>query len=156
MTDNDRNVPRPERPATKDQDPLLELTRLFNLDFNANGNSPARQPDENANSAPSPQAGSQNDGDLPFLENQPQDSGTLTNARQTVSGNAPVEHDGRILLFRPEANAERFHNSAIRLAMPPIGDDVFLAAINELVKIDRNWIPETPDSSLYLRPFMQT
>lgn len=93
MTDNDRNVPRPERPATKDQDPLLELTRLFNLDFNANGNSPARQPDENANSAPSPQAGSQNDGDLPFLENQPQDSGTLTNARQTVSGNAPVEHD---------------------------------------------------------------
>ena len=63
-------------------------------------------------------------------------------------------HDGRILLFRPEANAERFHKSAIRLAMPPVDNDVFLTAIKELVKIDRNWIPETPDSSLYLRPFM--
>ena len=102
MTDNDRNASRPERPATKDQDPLLELTRLFNLDFNANGNSPARQPDTSANLTPRAQVGSQNDADLPFLEDHPQGTGSLDNARQTednarqtdnenASGNADLD-----------------------------------------------------------------
>ncbi len=62
--------------------------------------------------------------------------------------------DGRILLFRPEANAQRFQKSARRLAMPELPEDVFLAAINELVRIDQKWIPSTPDASMYLRPFM--
>ena len=62
--------------------------------------------------------------------------------------------DRRILLFRPEANAQRFQKSARRLAMPELPEDVFLAAINELVRIDQKWIPSTPDASMYLRPFM--
>lgn len=62
--------------------------------------------------------------------------------------------DGRVLLFRPEANAERFQKSAERLAMPQLPQDVFLSAINELVRIDQKWIPSNPDSSMYLRPFM--
>jgi branched-chain amino acid aminotransferase len=61
--------------------------------------------------------------------------------------------DGRIALFRPEENARRFRESAERLAMPPIPDALFLSAIEQIVAIDRNWIPEAP-GSLYLRPFM--
>lgn len=63
-------------------------------------------------------------------------------------------HDGRVLLFRPEENAKRFSKSADRLAMPALENEVFVAAINELVRTDQNWIPDTPNSSLYLRPFM--
>lgn len=62
--------------------------------------------------------------------------------------------DGRVLLFRPEANAERLQASAKRLAMPELPSEVFLAAIHELVRIDQDWIPDSPDASLYLRPFM--
>lgn len=61
--------------------------------------------------------------------------------------------DGRISLFRPEENARRFRKSAERMAMPPISEALFIAAVEKLVEIDRDWIPEGP-GSLYLRPFM--
>jgi branched-chain amino acid aminotransferase len=61
---------------------------------------------------------------------------------------------GGAALFRPEANARRFAKSAIRLAMPPLPEDMFLESVRGLVKADRDWIPETEDGSLYLRPFM--
>lgn len=63
-------------------------------------------------------------------------------------------NDGRILLFRPDANAQRLQQSAIRLAMPELPVEAFVEAINLLVKIDQDWIPNFPDASLYLRPFM--
>ncbi|RCL01205.1 MAG: branched-chain amino acid aminotransferase [Candidatus Tokpelaia sp. JSC085] len=62
--------------------------------------------------------------------------------------------DGRLLLFRPEQNARRFSRSAQRMAMPVIPEELFLNAIKELVKIDKEWIPDGEDASLYLRPFM--
>jgi branched-chain amino acid aminotransferase len=62
--------------------------------------------------------------------------------------------DGGVTLFRPDANARRFHNSAIRLAMPPLPDELFHGSIRELVQIDRVWVPTDPEGSLYLRPFM--
>ena len=58
-----------------------------------------------------------------------------------------------IALFRPEQNARRFQASAERLAMPALPETIFLQAVEELVKIDRAWIPGG-DGSLYLRPFM--
>jgi branched-chain amino acid aminotransferase len=61
--------------------------------------------------------------------------------------------DGGAVMFRPEANAQRFRKSAERLAMPALPEAAFVAALDELVKIDRDWIPEG-DGSLYLRPFM--
>jgi branched-chain amino acid aminotransferase len=61
--------------------------------------------------------------------------------------------DGGAVLFRPEANARRFQKSAERLAMPLLPEATFVEAIDELVKIDRDWIPDG-DGSLYLRPFM--
>lgn len=62
--------------------------------------------------------------------------------------------DGSISLFRPEANAARFNQSAQRLAMPDLPEELFVEAIERLVQLDRAWIPEGEGSSLYLRPFM--
>lgn len=61
--------------------------------------------------------------------------------------------DGGVNLFRPDANARRFHNSAERMAMAVLPEAVFIEAVEQLVRIDRAWIPGG-DGSLYLRPFM--
>ena len=61
--------------------------------------------------------------------------------------------DGGVNLFRPDANARRFHHSADRMAMAPVPEAVFLEAVEQLVRIDRAWIPGG-EGSLYLRPFM--
>ncbi len=61
--------------------------------------------------------------------------------------------DGGVVMFRPEENARRFQKSAERLAMPSLPESVFVEAVEQLVKIDRDWIPDG-DGSLYLRPFM--
>ena len=61
--------------------------------------------------------------------------------------------DGSVTLFRPLENARRFNKSAERLAMPGLPEEVFLEACDQLVSIDRDWIPDG-DGSLYLRPFM--
>ena len=61
--------------------------------------------------------------------------------------------DGGVALFRPEQNARRFRASAERLAMPVLPEAAFLRAIEELVRIDVDWVPGG-DGSLYLRPFM--
>ncbi|WP_066797688.1 branched-chain amino acid aminotransferase [Sphingomonas soli] len=62
--------------------------------------------------------------------------------------------DGGAALFRPEANAARFRESAERLAMAPLPEEAFLSSIRKLVEVDRDWIPEGEGGSLYLRPFM--
>jgi branched-chain amino acid aminotransferase len=56
-------------------------------------------------------------------------------------------------LFRPDANARRFRSSAGRMAMTPLPEPVFIEAVEQLVRIDRGWIPGG-EGSLYLRPFM--
>lgn len=62
--------------------------------------------------------------------------------------------DGTMALFRPTANAARFNESAKRLAMPELPEDIFVAACRELVAVDRDWFPNVDGGSLYLRPFM--
>lgn len=61
--------------------------------------------------------------------------------------------DGQATLFRPEQNARRMNTSASRLAMPEVPEDLFLGAIENLVRIDAAWIPGA-EGTLYLRPFM--
>src|ERR1700716_4074003 len=60
--------------------------------------------------------------------------------------------DGGVNLFRPDANARRFRNSAERMAMAPLPEPVFIEAVEQLVRIDRDWIPGG-EGRLYLRPF---
>jgi branched-chain amino acid aminotransferase len=62
--------------------------------------------------------------------------------------------DGTVAAFRPEANARRFQRSARRLAMPEVPEDLFVAALDALVKQDIAWVPPTGEESLYLRPVM--
>jgi branched-chain amino acid aminotransferase len=61
--------------------------------------------------------------------------------------------DGGVNLFRPDANARRFKSSAERMAMAPLPEAVFIEAVEQVVRIDRAWIPGG-EGSLYLRPFM--
>src|SRR6201995_1497060 len=61
--------------------------------------------------------------------------------------------DGGVNLFRPDANAKRFQNSAERMAMAQLLEAIFTEAVEQLVRIDQAWIPGG-EGSLYLRPFM--
>lgn len=62
--------------------------------------------------------------------------------------------DGGVATFRPAANAKRFAASAERLAMPPLPQDLFIAAADALIRQDRAWVPPALGESLYLRPLM--
>jgi branched-chain amino acid aminotransferase len=62
--------------------------------------------------------------------------------------------EGGVTLFRAEQNARRFRDSAGRMAMAVLPEELFLGSIRELVRIDREWVPTDPEGSLYLRPFM--
>jgi branched-chain amino acid aminotransferase len=62
--------------------------------------------------------------------------------------------NGSVTLFRPWENAKRFQNSATRMAMPPVPEDLFIDCVKALADIDKGWIPPVDGGSLYLRPFM--
>lgn len=59
----------------------------------------------------------------------------------------------RIRLFRPDQNMERFSQSCSRLALGTFDKAELLKCIEELVKLEKNWIPSNVGESLYLRPF---
>jgi branched-chain amino acid aminotransferase len=61
---------------------------------------------------------------------------------------------GDIAMFRPDANARRFQASAERLAMPPLPEELFVESLEQLIRVDRDWVPDDTNKSLYLRPFM--
>ncbi|MCL2357763.1 MAG: branched-chain amino acid aminotransferase [Defluviitaleaceae bacterium] len=56
-------------------------------------------------------------------------------------------------LFRPEMNARRSNLSNRRVCIPEIPEADYLEAVQTLVNLDIDWIPDAPDSSLYIRPF---
>ena len=58
-----------------------------------------------------------------------------------------------IFLFRADANATRLYNSAERLAMEPVPKDIFIKCIEELVRVEKDWIPPSP-GALYIRPML--
>ncbi|MCL2461313.1 MAG: branched-chain amino acid aminotransferase [Defluviitaleaceae bacterium] len=62
--------------------------------------------------------------------------------------------DGRLLLFRPEKNLERLNTSDERMCIPYIDPKFSMEALIELLKIDRDWVPSAPGTSLYIRPFV--
>ena len=76
-------------------------------------------------------------------------------AQEIFEGLKAYRHeDGTIALFRADANARRFRESARRMAMPELPDALFLGSIEALVAADRDWIPRIDGGSLYLRPFL--
>jgi branched-chain amino acid aminotransferase len=66
---------------------------------------------------------------------------------------AYAQPDGSVATFRPETNAARFARGAKRLAMPPVPEPAFIAAVDALVGADRDWVPTGADQTLYIRPY---
>lgn len=62
--------------------------------------------------------------------------------------------DGRLALFRPRDNFARLANSARRLCIPDFDQTLVLKALRELLIVDQNWVPSSPGTSLYIRPFI--
>ncbi len=62
--------------------------------------------------------------------------------------------DGSIRLFRPMENINRMNNSAKRLCIPEIPEGVFMDALKTLIELDKDWVPDAPNTSLYIRPFV--
>ncbi|MBL3687689.1 branched-chain amino acid aminotransferase [Leucobacter zeae] len=82
-------------------------------------------------------------------------SSVLHYGQEIFEGLKAYRHpDGSIATFRAEANARRLNTSAVRLALPELPVEHFLAAVRELLTIDADWVPSGADQSLYLRPFM--
>jgi len=62
--------------------------------------------------------------------------------------------DGRIALFRPRDNFERFNRSATRMCMPELDVDFVLKSLKELIRLEADWVPRSLGTSLYVRPTM--
>ncbi|WP_257462061.1 branched-chain amino acid aminotransferase [Archangium lipolyticum] len=60
--------------------------------------------------------------------------------------------DGQLRAFRVLDHSKRLAASAERLAMPPVPPEVAREAIEALVKVDADWVPSAPGTSLYVRP----
>ena len=62
--------------------------------------------------------------------------------------------NGDVVLFRPYENAKRFNSSNTRMCIPEINENIFVNSILELIAIDKKWVPENLEHSLYIRPFI--
>ena len=59
-----------------------------------------------------------------------------------------------VFLFRPKDNCRRLNISAKRMAIPELPEDYFMEGLVALLKLEKDWIPKPPGSSLYIRPFI--
>ncbi len=63
--------------------------------------------------------------------------------------------DGKIVLFRPDLNAERLAASARRMEMPVFPEDKFIDAVVQTVKANADYVPPYgTGATLYVRPYM--
>ena len=58
----------------------------------------------------------------------------------------------KIQMFRPGENLKRLNYSARKLCIPEIDEAFALDALKELLRIERDWVPGAPGTSLYIRP----
>ncbi len=83
-------------------------------------------------------------------------AGVLQYAQTAFEGmKAYTTEDGRTVVFRPDLNAKRMHDSAERLEMPPFPEDRFVEAIRQVVKANEAYVPPYGSgATLYIRPYM--
>lgn len=83
-------------------------------------------------------------------------AGVLQYAQTIFEGlKAYTTEDGRIVTFRPDLNAERMRDSAVRLEMPAFPKERFLDAVNQVVSANVAYVPPYGSgATLYLRPYM--
>jgi len=59
---------------------------------------------------------------------------------------------GKVQMFRPQDNFKRFNRSAHMLCVPEIDEDFALEALKKLIDLERDWVPKSHGTSLYIRP----
>ena len=63
--------------------------------------------------------------------------------------------DGHVVIFRPDMNAQRMHDTALRLEMQPYPEDKFVEAVEKTVKANLKYVPPYgTGASLYIRPYL--
>ena len=80
-------------------------------------------------------------------------AGIMQYCQQVFEGlKAYKTEDGRVVTFRPDQNAKRMFNSAKRIEMPPVPEEMFMRAVDEVVSANKDWIPPFESGgALYLR-----
>ena len=83
-------------------------------------------------------------------------AGVLQYAQTVFEGlKAYTTEDGKVVVFRPDLNADRMIASAQRLEMPVFSKERFIDAIDQVVKANYAWVPPFGSgATLYLRPYM--
>ena len=83
-------------------------------------------------------------------------AGVLQYAQTCFEGlKAYTTKDGRTVCFRPDLNASRIADSCRGLQIPPIPEELFLRAVQEVVKANEAWVPPFGSgATLYIRPYV--
>ncbi|KAH9935609.1 branched-chain amino acid aminotransferase II [Fomitopsis serialis] len=61
---------------------------------------------------------------------------------------------GKVALFRPDMNMKRMQTSAGRATLPGFDGEAMLELIKQLVRLEKDWVPDKPGYSLYIRPLL--
>ena len=64
------------------------------------------------------------------------------------------DDEDKIWLFRPEENWKRFNKSSVRLAIPEFPKEHFFSGLENLLKLENDWIKSGDGNALYIRPFV--
>jgi branched-chain amino acid aminotransferase len=93
---------------------------------------------------------------IPFADLQMSPATLVLHYSQTIFEGLKAYRsaDGSVNLFRPQANIARMNRSTKRMCMPAIPEELFMDALIQLVRLDREWIPKGEEAALYIRPFM--
>ena len=83
-------------------------------------------------------------------------AGVLQYAQTVFEGLKAYEtEDGRLVCFRPDLNADRLYDSALRLEIPPFPKDRFIEAVRQVVRANEDWVPPYGSgATLYIRPYI--
>jgi len=79
---------------------------------------------------------------------------SLHYGQSIFEGLKAFRENGKVFTFRAKDNFERLNISAERMCMPEIPVEMAMEGLRELLKMEKDWIPENENNSLYIRPFM--
>ncbi|WP_273566226.1 branched-chain amino acid aminotransferase [Maribacter halichondriae] len=93
---------------------------------------------------------------MPYQPISLEPSAKIFHYGQSIFEGMKAYKDGNndIFLFRPLDNFKRLNISAKRMAIPELPEAYFMEGLTTLLELDKDWIPQTAGSSLYIRPFI--
>jgi branched-chain amino acid aminotransferase len=65
-----------------------------------------------------------------------------------------ITEKGAIQLFRPRENIRRLNDGCKKLVIPQVDEDFVLQALKQLLIVEKDWIPNDPETALYIRPLV--